>query len=97
MANIYHSNVSDVHLSLSLNFLAGHGISDGMTKRPYMPAPVNIDAIDRTIERSIASIERSRALLSRLDADSKVVTCADACSPDRLVRIEAEPRSLPGL
>jgi hypothetical protein len=38
-----------------------------MTKRHYVPAPVDIDAIDRTIAQSIAAIERSCALLSRLN------------------------------
>jgi len=68
-----------------------------MTKRPYVPAPVNVNAIDRTIAQSIAAIERSCALLSRLDADSTIVTCADVSSPNRLVLIETERRSLPGL
>ncbi len=40
-----------------------------MTKRPYVPAPVNMDAIDQAIAQSIATIERSYALLSRLNAD----------------------------
>jgi hypothetical protein len=68
-----------------------------MMKRPYVPAPVDMDAIDQTIAQSIAAIERSCALLSRLNADSTVVTYADACNSDRLVLIETEPRSLPGL
>ncbi len=40
-----------------------------MTKRPYVPAPVNMDAIDQAIAQSIATIERSYALLSRLNVD----------------------------
>jgi hypothetical protein len=35
----------------------------------YVPAPVDMDVIGRTIEESIFAIERSYALLSRLDAD----------------------------
>lgn len=35
----------------------------------YTPAPVNMDAIARTIARTIGAIERSYALISRLDAD----------------------------
>ena len=34
-----------------------------------MPAPVDMDVIGRMIEESIFAIERSHALLSRLDAD----------------------------
>ena len=59
-----------------------------MTKRPYVPAPVNMNAIDRTIAQSIAAIERSCALLSRLDAASTIITCADVPSLNRLVLIE---------
>lgn len=68
-----------------------------MTKRPYVPAPVNMNAIDRTIAQSIAAIERSCALLSRLDAASTIITCADVPSLNRLVLIETESRSLAGL
>jgi len=50
-----------------------------MTKRPYVPAPVHMNAINRTIAQSIAAVERSCALLSRLDADSTIVTSADDC------------------
>jgi hypothetical protein len=34
----------------------------------YVPAPVDVEALDRLIERSAAAIERSHAILNRLAA-----------------------------
>jgi hypothetical protein len=46
----------------------GDGIFHYMMNRapkPYAPRPVDMDSVQRAIERSVASIQRSMSLLSR--------------------------------
>jgi hypothetical protein len=49
----------------------------------YVPAPVDVEALGRMIERSVAAIERSKAILSRLAA---------AKDPDEVLEPRASSR-----
>jgi hypothetical protein len=54
--------------------------------KPYIPAPVDMDSVARTIAHSAAAIERSWALLSRLSAKerfSPLVRGGPLCSATR--------------